>query len=136
MNGSIPVHPINYFFIQTQSSYTRDQIEQCVKHVLQVFNRSVAAQRNVEFTFSRIGKLQIRDGKVKMRFFKDFVINVDGNGGNGGRHFDNTCNVRNYLFEKKLEHFDCIQRPQTCDSVMSDREAARPPTASNVVLPR
>jgi nucleoid DNA-binding protein len=95
VNGSIPVHPLNYFFIQTQSTYTRDQIEQCVKHVLQVFNRSVAAQRNVEFTFSRIGKLQIRDGKVKMRFFKDFVQDVDGNGGNGGKfHFDNTCNVR------------------------------------------
>ncbi|CAF4632566.1 unnamed protein product [Rotaria sp. Silwood1] len=120
VNGSIPVHPLNYFYIQTQSTYTRDQIEQCVKHVLQVFNRSVAAQRNVEFTFSRIGKLQIRDGKVKMRFFKDFVNAVDGNGGNGAKYlFDNTCN-----------------RPQTCDSVMSEREAARPPTASNVVLPR
>jgi nucleoid DNA-binding protein len=95
INGSIPVHPLNYSFIQTQSTYTRDQIEQCVKHVLQVFNRSVAAQRNVEFTFSRIGKLQIRDGKVKMRFFKDFVNAVDGHGGNGGKFlYDNTCNVR------------------------------------------
>ncbi len=92
VNGSIPVHPLNYFYIQTQSTYSRDQIEQCVKHVLQVFNRSVAAQRNVEFTFSRIGKLQIRDGKVKMRFFKDFVNEVDGN--TGKQLFDNTCNVR------------------------------------------
>ena len=91
INGSIPVHPLNYFYIQTQSIYTRDQIDQCVKHVLQVFNRSVAAQRNVEFTFSRIGKLQIRDGKVKMRFFKDFVSAVDEN---GGKHIiDNMCNV-------------------------------------------
>jgi len=63
-----------------------------VKHVLQVFNRSVAAHRNVEFTFTRIGKLQIRDGKVKMRFFKDFVNEVDGNVGK--QPFDNTCNVR------------------------------------------
>ncbi|UJR36130.1 hypothetical protein I4U23_028864 [Adineta vaga] len=117
VNGSIPIHPLNYFYIQMQSNYTRDQIEQCVKHVLQVFNRSVAAQRNVEFTFSRIGKLQIREGKVKMRFFKDFVNEVDGS---RGKHlFDNACN-----------------RPRTSDSVMSAREAARPPSASNVVLPR
>ena len=87
VNGSIPVHPLNYFHIQSQSNYTRDQIEQCVKHVLQVFNRSVAAQRNIEFTFSRIGKLQIRDGKVKMKFFKDFVHEVDGNS------IKQTCNV-------------------------------------------
>ena len=92
INGSIPVHPLNYFHIQTQSTFTRDQIEQCVKHVLQVFNRSVAAQRNVEFTFSRIGKLQIRDGKVKMRFFKDFVTAVDGYGGK--YLLNNMCNVR------------------------------------------
>ncbi|CAF1042699.1 unnamed protein product [Adineta steineri] len=117
VSGSIPVHPLNYFYIQMQSTYTRDQIEQCVKHVLQVFNRSVAAQRNIEFTFSRIGKLQIRDGKVKMRFFKDFVNAVDGS---GGKHLiDNGCN-----------------RPRTCDSVMTEREASRPATASNVVLPR
>jgi hypothetical protein len=84
---------LNYFYIQTQSStYSRDQIEQCVKHVLQVFNRSIAAQRNVEFTFTRIGKLQIREGKVKMRFFKDFVNEVDGN--TGKQIFDDTCNVR------------------------------------------
>jgi len=97
VNGSIPVHPLNYFYIQTQSIYTRDQIEQCVKHVLQIFNRSIAAQRNVEFTFSRIGKLQIRDGKVKMRFFKDFVSAVDENGGK--QVIDNMCNVGNrYIF--------------------------------------
>ncbi len=87
---------MNYFYIQIQSTYTRDQIEQCVKHVLQVFNRSVAAQRNVEFTFSRLGKLQIRDGKVKMKFFKDFVNAVDGSGGK--YLLDNTSNVREKYF--------------------------------------
>lgn len=92
VNGSVPVHPLNYFHIQTQSTnYTRDQIEQCVKHVLQVFHRSIAAQRNVEFTFSRIGKLQIRESKVKMRFFKDFVQSVDENGGK--QLIETMCNV-------------------------------------------
>ncbi len=134
VNGAIPIHPLNYFYIQTQSTYSRDQIEQCVKHVLQVFNRSVAAQRNVEFTFTRIGKLQIRDGKVKMKFFKDFVNEVDGN--TGKSTFDNTCNVRKILLISIKEIILNIQRPQTSDSVMSEREAARPPTASNVVLPR
>lgn len=97
VNGSIPVHPVNYCLLQTQSTYSRDQIEQCVKHVLQVFNRSVAAQRNVEFTFSRIGKLQIRDRKVKMRFFKDFVTEVDGN--SGKQFYNNPCNVRKTIRE-------------------------------------
>ncbi|CAF1282917.1 unnamed protein product, partial [Didymodactylos carnosus] len=115
INGSIPIHPLNYFAIQNQYSYSRDQIEQCVKHVLQVFNRSVAAQRNVEFTFTRIGKLQIRDGKVKMRFFKDFVNDVDGSG-------------------KVLE--EIYSRPQTSDSVTPERDIKRPTSTSLCVLPR
>lgn len=91
---------MNYFYLQTQTTYTRDQIEQCVKHVLQIFNRSIAAQRNVEFTFSHIGKLQIRDGKVKMRFFKDFVHTVDEN---AGKHIiDHMCNVINFN-QKKIQ---------------------------------
>jgi nucleoid DNA-binding protein len=136
INGSIPVHPLNYFYIQTQSIYTRDQIEQCVKHVLQIFNRSIATQRNVEFTFSHIGKLQIRGGKVKMRFFKDFVSAVDESGAK--LVIENMCNVREKIKTSLLfmTLFFIIQRPQTCDSVMSEREAARPPTSSNVVLPR
>ncbi|CAF1938956.1 unnamed protein product [Rotaria magnacalcarata] len=117
VNGSIPVHPLNYSSIQTNTTYKRDQVEQCVKHVLQVFNRSIAGQRNVEFTFSHIGKLHIRNGKVKMKFFKDFISAVDEN---AGKHIiENMCN-----------------RPYTCDSVMSDRDGARPSTSSNVVLPR
>lgn len=47
------------------------------------------------------------------------------------------CKSKN-IFKKKTnnKYFQIIQRPQTCDSVMSEREAARPPTASNVILPR
>ncbi len=85
--------------MQTQSNYTRDQIEQCVKHVLQVLNRSITAQRNVEFTFTRIGKLQIKNGKAKMKFFKEFISEVDENAGK--QIIDNMCNVRDFHRNKK-----------------------------------
>ena len=80
VNGSVPVHPLNYAAIANETAFSRDDIDLCVKHVLQVFNRSVASKKNVEFTFSGIGKLQIRDNKVKMRFFKEFVNACDGTG--------------------------------------------------------
>jgi hypothetical protein len=70
-----------------------------------------------------------------MRFFKDFVTAVDENASK--QIIDNMCNVRDQkkkFFSQKYSLI--IQRPQTCDSVMSEREAARPPTATNVVLPR
>lgn len=78
--GKIPVHPLNYAAIANETAFTRDNIELCVKHVLQVFNRSVQSRKNVEFTFTGIGKLQIRNSKVKMKFFKEFVNSCDATG--------------------------------------------------------
>ncbi len=78
--GNIPVHPLNYAAIANETAFTRDDIETCVRHVLQVFNRSVNSRKNVEFTFNGIGKLQIRNSKVKMKFFKDFVNTFDESG--------------------------------------------------------
>ena len=43
-------------------------------------NRSIQARKNIEFTFNSIGKLQIRDSKVKMKFFKDFIGNFEDSG--------------------------------------------------------
>lgn len=78
--GVIPVHPLNYTAVAQETPFSRDQVELCVRHVLAVLNRSVAANRNVEFTFTGIGKLQIRHGKVKMKFFKEFVNECDMSG--------------------------------------------------------
>ena len=75
--GSIPVHPLNYVAISNETAFSRDDIESCVRHVLQVLNRSVASKKNVEFTFTGIGRLQIRNFKVKMKFFKTFVNACD-----------------------------------------------------------
>ncbi len=78
--GSIPLHPLNYIAIANETPFSRDDVESCVRHVLQILNRSVASKKNVEFTFTGIGRLQIRNFKVKMKFFKSFVTLCDPNG--------------------------------------------------------
>lgn len=78
--GNIPVHPLNYIAIANETAFCRDDIEACVKHVLQVLNRSVQAKKNIEFTFTGIGKLQIKNFRIKMKFFKEFVNSVDQSG--------------------------------------------------------
>lgn len=78
--GHIPVHPLNYAAIANETAFSRDDVETCVRHVLQVFNRSVQSRKNIEFTFTGIGKLQIRNSKVKMKFFKEFVNSCDQSG--------------------------------------------------------
>jgi hypothetical protein len=48
--------------------------------VLQAVSRSLHVKRNVEFIFSGIGCLSIRDARVKMKFYKEFVKSMDHTG--------------------------------------------------------
>ncbi|XP_075402538.1 coiled-coil domain-containing protein 81 [Tenrec ecaudatus] len=99
--GDIPIIPLNFITISLESPYNRDIVEGCVKETLLFLSRSIATQHNVEFTFKGIGVLMIRHGKVKMRFFKDFLCGMDGS----------------ETLMKAL-----VNRPGTVDSVLSSRE--------------
>jgi nucleoid DNA-binding protein len=115
VSGNVPVHPLNYIAIANETPYSRDDVESCIRHILQVFNRNLQSKKNVELTFNNIGKLQIRNNKVKMKFFKDFVNMCDSTG-------------------KVLTEMQ--NRPHTADSVMSRNDLERPHTRNTCLLPR
>ena len=71
---------LNFAALANETQFDRDTVESCVKEVLQALNRSVQLKRNVEFHFAGIGKLLMRDFKVKMKFYKEFLRNMDGSG--------------------------------------------------------
>ncbi|KAM8812658.1 coiled-coil domain-containing protein 81 [Rhynchonycteris naso] len=113
--GDIPIVPLNFALISLESSFNRDTVEGCVKETLLFLSRSISIKQNVEFTFKGVGVLVIRDGRVKMRFFKDFLCTVDGSG----------------TLAKALAN-----RPGTEDSVLSSREALKKPTDNVLTFPR
>uniref|UniRef100_A0A0P6J880 Coiled-coil domain-containing protein 81 isoform 1 n=2 Tax=Heterocephalus glaber TaxID=10181 RepID=A0A0P6J880_HETGA len=114
-SGDIPVIPLNFVMISLQSPFTRDTVEGCVKETLLFLSRSISIKKNVEFTFKGIGVLLIRDRKVKMKFYKDFLCTVDGSG----------------TLMKALAN-----RPGTVDSVLSSREATGRRPGSTLGFPR
>ncbi|XP_072178987.1 coiled-coil domain-containing protein 81-like isoform X1 [Diadema setosum] len=114
-SGQVPIVQLNFAMLSNESPFDRDTVEGCVREVLQALSRAVQAKRNVEFTFVGIGRLTIRDGKVKMKFYKDFLNMMDGSG-----HLIDA--LRN--------------RPDTADSVMSRASVFRPMTGGTLVLPR
>ncbi|XP_017533723.3 coiled-coil domain-containing protein 81 isoform X3 [Manis javanica] len=99
--GDIPIVPLNFVMISLEGPFNRDTVEGCVKETLLFLSRSISIKKNVEFTFKGIGVLIIRDGKVKMRFYKDFLCSMDGSG----------------ALAKALAN-----RPGTVDSVLSSTE--------------
>lgn len=113
--GNIPVIQLNYAALSFESPFDRDTVENCVREILGAVSRGVSGKKNVELTFTGIGRLTVRDSRVKMRFYKEFINQMDGTG--------------------KL--LDSMQnRPGTVDSVMSDRAPSRPASSTTVILPK
>ncbi|KAK6986289.1 coiled-coil domain-containing protein 81 [Biomphalaria glabrata] len=115
VQGSLPVLPLNFSSISFESPFDRDTVERCVKDIVGSVSRSVASKRNVELRFAGIGRLMIREGRVKMKFYKEFINGLDST----GKLVDSLMN-----------------RPGTVDSVMSDRVSSRPATSNTVILPK
>ncbi|XP_067890067.1 coiled-coil domain-containing protein 81-like isoform X2 [Heterodontus francisci] len=117
VSGDIPIVELNFTFLALESPYDRDTVEGCVKETLQIMYRYIACNRNVHFTFKDIGVLTIRNNKIKMKFFREFLNSMDGGGS----------------LVKALSN-----RPGTADSVKSVRDvcADRPATTNSVLFPR
>ncbi|XP_065907191.1 coiled-coil domain-containing protein 81-like [Dysidea avara] len=113
VSSKVPVLPINYTALANESPFDRDTIELCIKEVLLALNKYISQQRHVEFVFPGIGKLLIRDSKAKMKFYREFVSNVDGSG--------EVKRMPTAALHSRL-------------SVMSSE--SRPPTATTITLPR
>ena len=79
-SGTIPLVQLNFAALSFESPFDRDTMETCIREILNAVQRAIGAKRHVELTFSGIGKLSIRDSKVKMKFFKEFITQMDGSG--------------------------------------------------------
>ncbi|XP_072899477.1 coiled-coil domain-containing protein 81-like isoform X2 [Hemitrygon akajei] len=117
VSDDIPIVELNFTFLALESPFDRDTVEGCVKETLLIMNRYIAFNRDVNFTFKDIGVLTIRNNKVKMKFYREFLNAMDGSG-----------NLVNAL----------SNRPGTADSVKSIKDvcSVRPATASSVLFPR
>ncbi len=78
--GQIPIVPLNFAALSSEMGFDRDTVEGCVKEMLQALSRSVQSKRNVDFVFNRIGKLSIKESKVKMKFQREFLQAIDQSG--------------------------------------------------------
>lgn len=82
--GHIPIVPLNYSVLSNELSCSRDSVELCVKEILLAMSRCLFARRSVQLDFYNIGRLVVQDSKVKMKFFRDFIKQLDFNEELGG----------------------------------------------------
>ncbi|KAG7315736.1 hypothetical protein KOW79_020602 [Hemibagrus wyckioides] len=78
--GDIPVVQLNFSALSVDSPFERDVVEGCVREMLLLLLRAVAAQRSIFLIFRGIGVLSFRHSIVKMKFYRDFISSMDGSG--------------------------------------------------------
>lgn len=71
---------LNFTALSMDSPFERDVVEGCVREMLLLLLRAVAAQRTVFLIFRGIGILSFRQSVVKMKFYRDFISSMDGSG--------------------------------------------------------
>lgn len=107
--------PLNFTVLSNETPFNRDTVETCIHEVVQAMSRMLAAKGSVQLDFCNIGRLFIRENKVKMRFFREFITQLDSSG-----------------------EMESAFRPGTAQtelSIMSDPSFSRPGTQA-LVLPR
>ena len=55
-------------------------VETCVRELLLCLSRLLAMGKTVELDFTGVGRLLLREKKVKMKFFKEFIRSLDNSG--------------------------------------------------------
>jgi len=78
-HSNVPCNLINLSVISKRINIPRPIIEGAVTEVLQAFARGIVCNKNIEFPFPCIGKLQICNQCVRMRFYLDFYKNLKYN---------------------------------------------------------
>ena len=68
---------LNYTMLANNTGFERETVEGCLREVLQAFARRISSGVNVNLDFSGVGRLVVKERKVKMKFFKEFIESMD-----------------------------------------------------------
>ncbi|XP_040505445.1 coiled-coil domain-containing protein 81 [Gallus gallus] len=80
MPGSTLAVPLDYAAIALETSHSLDTVENCVNETVMYLSRCISNGLNVDFVLRDMGVLLIRQKKVKMRFYENFLLSLDAAG--------------------------------------------------------
>lgn len=71
--------PLNYTALSNEGPYSRDSLQSCVKEILLTLSRCLFAGKNIHLDFYEIGRIIIKDLRIQMKFFRNFIKELDFN---------------------------------------------------------
>ncbi|POI25456.1 hypothetical protein CIB84_010793 [Bambusicola thoracicus] len=80
MPGSTLAVPLDYATIALETSHSLNAVENCVNETVMYLSRCISNGLNVDLVLRDISVLLIRQKKVKMRFYENFLLSLDAAG--------------------------------------------------------
>ncbi|XP_025902334.1 coiled-coil domain-containing protein 81-like isoform X3 [Nothoprocta perdicaria] len=108
--GDVMVLPVYHHKMRLEPFFRKRTVEQCMGETMICFSHLLGCEYDVDFVFRDIGVLVIREKRVQMRFYKEFLDTLDQTG---------------TLAEALLHD------PVTKDLVITDRKAIVPQSDDN-----
>ncbi|XP_050439767.1 coiled-coil domain-containing protein 81-like [Adelges cooleyi] len=137
--GKIHEHYLNLLSVAHDYDLDPDMVQHCLKEVVTAFKKLLYEQKNCELPFPRIGKLQVKNKKVVMRFYRQFLDRQNEYMQDRMEARKNRYKATSYDPNWDRDQYKREERPQTSGSVISRPASSlsqyRPGTGYERVLP-
>lgn len=71
--------PLNYTALSNEGPYNRDSLQSCVKEILLTLSQCLFGGKNIHLDFYEVGRIIIKDSRIQMKFFHNFINELDFN---------------------------------------------------------
>lgn len=71
--AKLPIVPLNLSEISHKTQCDRGTIDNCIHEIIQAFGKLVTHPQGISLDFPSLGRLTAKYGKIKFRFFKEFL---------------------------------------------------------------
>ncbi|CAI6371132.1 unnamed protein product [Macrosiphum euphorbiae] len=138
-SATIPERYLNVIAIAQNYQLNIDMVTHCFKEVVAAFRKLLFEEKNCELPFPKIGKLQIKNKMVKMKYYQEFLDRQNQHLKNRIIEDKNKNQAINYNPDWDADQYESRKRPCSAMSTISRPASSlsqyRPATGYEGVLP-
>ncbi|XP_060856924.1 uncharacterized protein LOC132934603 [Metopolophium dirhodum] len=138
-SATIPERYLNVITIAQNYQLNIDMVTHCFKEVVAAFRKLLFEEKNCELPFPKIGKLQIKNKMVKMKYYQEFLDRQNQHLKNRIMEDKNKNQAINYNPDWDADQYESRKRPCSAMSTISRPASSlsqyRPATGYEGVLP-
>ncbi|XP_050528081.1 uncharacterized protein LOC126898184 [Daktulosphaira vitifoliae] len=119
-SGKIHQHKLNLLSVSKDYGLDVNMVTHCYKEVITAFRKLLYEEKNCELPFPRIGKLQVKNKKITMKFYLEFLEKQNEN-------------LINSTEAKKKKYYETCYHPRRDQKRYKLNNSERPYTGNSII---